>query len=62
MKYLIFFALSIFTISCVDQKLNSKKKVNLMGGKGGNGGKSENGKDGEAGKDGKNGVLNIELK
>ncbi len=43
------------------KKPNSKKKVNLIGGKGGDGGKSKTGIDGVDGKDGKSKILNIKL-
>jgi hypothetical protein len=60
-KYVIIFALFIFTASGVSQKPNSKKKVNLIVGKGGDGGKSKTGIDGVDGKDGKSKILNIKL-
>jgi hypothetical protein len=61
MKYKIFICSILIASSCTINKSNSEKpkKVNFLGGKGGDGGKGENVKDGENGKDGKSEVLII---
>jgi hypothetical protein len=64
MKRLLVVSLIVFCSSCTINKTSTEisKKLNFIGGKGGDGGKAENGKDGESGKDGKDRVINIEVK
>jgi hypothetical protein len=61
MKQLLVVCLTLTISSCTVNKSNFEKpkKVNFLGGKGGDGGKGENVKDGENGKDGKSEVLII---